>query len=257
MTERWMYPAGLATTMDDMRNDTFTSRPGVKATRGSLLLVTCSVLLFSACASPPAVPKADWLTDSVGWEVRDVDASEAPRWVLYERDASVANVKELRIVGVVDAQPEAVARELRHRLLDDTTLPKGVKRTLLRQSQTEVEYYGFNAMPFPFEDREVYERLRFTHDAGTGVHTVNVRNFEPGDPAKPGVLRIPVVQNTFVVAPAGAGKSVVTMDTVHDLGGHFPNWAIYGPVSNHLVNELAALNKLTVKRPRSPEPSDP
>ena len=35
------------------------------------------------------------------------------------------------------------------------------------------------------------------------------------------------------------------MDTVHDLGGHFPNWAIYGGVANHLVNDLAALGELT------------
>ncbi len=225
--------------------DHATARPTLQTPpRYSLLAAGCA-LLASACAGPGTISKTDWLPDFTGWHVRDVDDHVPMRWVLYQRDAAMADVKELRIVGVVEAEPAAVARALRQRLLDDTTLPEGAERRLLRESESEVEFYGFNALPFPFDDREVNERLRFAHDASTGVHTVHVKDFDPGDAPKPGVLRIPVVQNRFVIAPVGAGRSVVTMDTVHDLGGYFPNWAIYGPIADYLVQELNALNELT------------
>ncbi len=42
------------------------------------------------------------------------------------------------------------------------------------------------------------------------------------------------------------------MDTVHDLGGNLPNWAIYGPVADYLVDELVALSELTMPAKRMP-----
>ncbi len=207
-------------------------------------------LLVSACAGPRAVIQTDWLPPAKGWDVRDVDDNEPMRWVVYQRDALAADVKEIRIVGVVDAEPPAVAEALRKRLLDDTLLPDNVQRTLLKETRAEIEFYGLSSLPFPFDDREVNELLTFSHDASTGIHTIDVRNIDPDTPEKPGIVRIPVVRNKFVIAPAGRGRSAVIMDSVHDLGGNFPNWAIYGPIADHLVLELVALNELTAHNQR-------
>lgn len=38
---------------------------------------------------------------------------------------------------------------------------------------------------------------------------------------------------------------MVVVETVHDLGGQFPNWAIYGAVADYLVAELHALSAET------------
>lgn len=220
--------------------------PETSPTQFPVLLAAGLLCLTSACAGPRALPPLQWLPPSDGWAVRDVDERQPPRWVVYERDALVADVKEFRIVGLVDAKPEVVARALRYRLLDEQYLPEGMQQwEILRESETEVDIYGRTGMPFPFNDREVTERLRFTHDARTGVHTVEAKDIDPGVDPAPGVLRIPVVQNRFEIAPAGGHRSVVTIDTVHDIGGNFPNWVIYRPVCKQLVKDIALLNELS------------
>lgn len=213
------------------------------ATRSALIASVGLALLCNACAAPQPPSDTAWLPIADGWQVRDIDRGEPMRWVLYQRDALFADVKELRIVGLVDGAPLSVARALRDRLLDDSNLPEGLDRKLLSESEAVVEYYALSSLPFPFDDRQVHERLRFSHDADSDVHAVHVTSFDPGQAPRPGVVTIPLVQNTFVIAPVAGEQSVVTMDTVHDLGGHFPNWVIYGPIADHLVQELLALNK--------------
>ncbi len=151
-----------------------------------LCLVAGLAVLVSACAGPRTVAKTDWLPDSSGWTVRDVDETDPPRWVLYERQAELVDVKELRIVGGLDAKPDAVARALRNRLFDDALLPEGVHRNIVRRSESEIEYYGFNAMPFPFDDREVNERYSFHFDPGTGSIRSTSRALTPASPTNRG-----------------------------------------------------------------------
>ncbi|MEM6930135.1 MAG: hypothetical protein AAF602_24560, partial [Myxococcota bacterium] len=93
-----------------------------------LLLVGCAV---------HAAPQTSWLPDATGWTVRDADDGEPPRWVAYERDAQAAPVKEIRVVGVVDATPAATMRALRTRLLDPQYVPEGLDWRILEQSETE------------------------------------------------------------------------------------------------------------------------
>lgn len=209
--------------------------------------------VLSACAATRAAPQTTWLPDDTGWEVRDADTEEPPGWVRYERDAVAADVKEFRIVGTVDAEPEAVARALRHRLLDDAYLDDGLERTILRQTEDEVVMYGRTAVPFPFDDREVTERISFSHDPDTGVYTVLGENIEPGEPAPEGVLRIPVVRNAYTITPAGPGRSVITNDSLHDIGGAFPNWVIYSAVCDQLLEDLNTLRTLTAEEQGAPD----
>ncbi|MFT5584753.1 MAG: hypothetical protein ACI9VR_002339 [Cognaticolwellia sp.] len=209
-----------------------------------LLLASFTILLGSCAASKPGV-QPSWLPDSTGWEIRKVHAGEPLDWVIYERDALVADVKEFRIVGVVDAPPKDVVRALRFRLLDDQYIPEGVQREILTESKTEIVIYGLMSLPFPLNDREATERTTFSHDPVTGVFRVDIREVDPGDEPAGGVLRIPVVRNVFVIAPTGSGKSVVTNDSVHDIGGHFPNRLIYSPVCDQLILDLLTLRELS------------
>jgi len=59
----------------------------------------------------------------------------------------------------------------------------------------------------------------------------------------------------FLLKDAGADLlaqaiRAVTVDSVHDLGGHFPNWAIYGPVCDYMVKEHVALSQLSLAAER-------
>lgn len=153
-------------------------------------------------------------------------------------------MKEFRLVGVVDADPEDAAGALRYRLLDEQYVPDGLHRQVLKESESEVVLYGRTSLPFPFRDREATERYRFTHDAQTRVFRVDARAIDPGGKPPRGVVRVPVIENSWVLAPSGSGQSVFTTDTVHDIGGAFPNALIYGVICDQLVEDLHTIGEL-------------
>ena len=209
----------------------------------ALLFALCT-LLFGACVRPTAPTQSEWLPDATGWELVDVDDTQPPQWVLYERNALVADVKEFRIVGLIDAEPELAMRALRFRLLDDQYIPDGLQRDILHESASEVVIYGRTPLPFPFHDREATERLVFSHDEDTGVFRVDAGLIDPGDEPPKGVVRAPVIENSWVLAPTGSGQSVFTIDTVHDVGGRLLNTLIYKPVRKGLVEDVHTIEDL-------------
>lgn len=211
---------------------------------GSLLPTAALALLLGGCAHDHPEPALDWLPDATGWTVRDVDPDESPTWVSYERDARVANVKEIRVVGLVDAEPQVTMQALRHRLLGQEYVPEGVTLEVLHESEDEVLTYGLSSLPWPFRDREATEQMLFTEDAG--VFRVDVSTIDTDEDVPRGVVRVPVIRNSFVVTSTDSGKSVLTSSSVHDLGGAFPNRVIYGPVSDGMVDMLLTVRDLTV-----------
>jgi len=202
-------------------------------------------ILLSGCASKVSAPQLDWLPDATGWTLREVDESEAPTWLAYDRDAPDVNVKEIRVAGLVDAAPQVTIDALRHRLLDEAYVPDGLEVEILSNLEEEVLTYGLASLPWPLRDREVTERMVFTHDPMTGVFRVDVYSVESEDEVPRGVLRVPLVRNTMVVAPTTWGTSVLTSDSIHDMGGAFPNWAIYRPVRKTMIDMLSEVETLS------------
>ena len=217
-----------------------------------VLWIGVFTLLLSACAGPKAPTQAAWVPDATGWTLRDVDHADPPLWVLYERDALEADVKEFRIVGVVDAEPDVAMRALRYRLLDEQYIPEGLQRRILEESASTVVLYGRTPLPFPFRDREATEHLSFTHDPDAGVFRVDAKAIDPGGEPPRGVLRVPVIENSWTLAPTGSGQSVFTTDTVHDIGGAFPNSLIYGPICDQLVEDLHTVRELAASMEAAP-----
>jgi hypothetical protein len=205
------------------------------------VLAALALLGPAGCATTRAAPEVAWLPEATGWSVRDADPDRPLAWVMYERKAPDADVKELRIVGPVAATPTVVAQAVRRRLEELLEAPSDMERTILRRDDDELVVHGQMSLPFPFDDRAATERTRFLHDPATGVFKVIIEGIDEATPLPDGVLRIPLVRNTIVIAPAADGTSTVTMDSVHDIGGHFPNWIIYQPVCDQLLADLTAV----------------
>lgn len=206
--------------------------------------VAAVVLLLGGCArNVHSLP--EWApSDGDGWEVRQVENEEAPSWVLYERDSVLADVKEFRIIGTVEAQPQVVMEATRERLLDDQYLPKGLEREVLVETDEEVIFYGLMSTPGTMRDREVTERILFSVDASTGVYRMDGQEIDADVPSARGVMRIPLARNTVVVEPMDDG-SLLTNDSVHDIGGGFPNWLTYKPTRKQLVEDLGLVRELS------------
>lgn len=210
--------------------------------RRLILLALFGTLI--GCASVRPAPDAEWLTTGPGWKVRDLEESESATWVAFDRAAPGTNVKEIRVVGLVDSDPETTMRALRHRLLAEEYLPDGFELTVLEESQDEVLTYGLAQMPWPIRDREVTERMQFSHDPETGVFRVDVHSVDSGERVQPGVVRVELVRSVFLVEPEGRG-SVLTASSVHDLGGAFPNSATYAPIRKGMVDMLFDVRSLS------------
>lgn len=212
------------------------------AWRSSTLVL---VMLTGGCAGHH-LPDLDWLpADAPTWDVRDVDEQEPPSWVAFYRDVDGTHIKDIGISGLVDASPSVTMQALRHRLLDEAYVPDGLELDILFESDEEVVTYGLAAMPWPFLDREVTERMVFSYDAETGAYRVEVDEVDTDDAVPRGVRRVERVHNIFIVAPTDGGASVLTASSLHDMGGTFPNAMIYTPVRNGLVTMLHEIRDLT------------
>jgi hypothetical protein len=208
------------------------------------LLISLSIFMVS-CASGRGEIKADWLLQEPGWDVRDWDDNDQPDWVIYERDALIADVKELRIVALIDAPPSVAVEALWNRISDEARSNDDAEITVISESDTEITFYALASMPFPFNDREVTERIQLTHNVSTGVFRVYGAEVPQAKEPPKGVVRMPFVRNSFTLTPTGTGKSIYINDTLHDLGGNFPNWIIHLPVSKKLVEDVYKLKKAT------------
>lgn len=182
--------------------------------------------------------------ENEGGQAQEVEAADEPTWVLYERDSELADVKEFRIVGLTDAAPPVAMDAVRERLLDPQYLPNGLEREILLETEDEIIVYGLMPAPFPVRDREATEQMLFSSDPETGVYRMDGREIDTDEPSPRGVLRIPLARNIVVLEPFDGG-SVLTNDSVHDIGGNFPNWTTYGPVRKQLVEDLYIVRELS------------
>lgn len=217
---------------------------------GLLLLAwTLSLtMLLSACAGAQAPHGTTWLPSSAGWSVVDVDEAEPPSWVIYERGALVAHVKEFRIVGLINADAELANRALRFRLVDEQYIPKGLMRRTIKESESEVVFYGLISVPFPFQDREVTERYRFSdHCKSSGLYQVHAREVDTAGLPPKGVVRVPLIRNSWTIQELENGQSRLTIDTVHDIGNGFLNVAIYCPIRKQLVDDLREVERIATQ----------
>lgn len=212
--------------------------------RFNRLKAAAAVMFLGGCTrNLQALP--EWApTHEDGWELHQVENEDPPSWALYERDSALADVKEFRIIGTVQAQPQVVMEATRERLLDDTYLPDGLERDVLVETEEEIIFYGLMPTPLTMRDREVTERLVFSTDPATGVYRMDGQEIDADVPSAPGVLRIPLARNTVVVEPID-DYSLLTNDSVHDIGGSFPNWVTYKPTRKQLIEDLHLVRELS------------
>ncbi|HQV23389.1 MAG: hypothetical protein H6996_02910 [Moraxellaceae bacterium] len=141
----------------------------------------------------------------------------------YVRDVTGYAVKSFK--GVVEA-PHPMPHILAV-LADIDGLPNWAfqcERAFRQQQWPDAVYYMEFHTPWPVNNREAVLKNTITQDANTftiTIKTVAVQGYMP--PSK-GKVRVPELNNQFVIEPLKDGWTRITFETLVDPGGAIPAW---------------------------------
>lgn len=100
--------------------------------------------------------------------------------------------------------------------------------------------------PWPFKDREALVAGKIVQDPNTlrvRIDSSSITTFPP----RPGCLRMPVVEGSWIFRPLGDGQVEVTMTGHADPGGMIPSSMVNLLIQEHPYNTLRGLRKMVVE----------
>ena len=159
-----------------------------------------------------------------GWSV----ACQADELTVYSRPHEGSSLRECRAIGIINAEPIVVKR-----VIDDTAeypkfMPYVVEtKTLSRTADTRVGYQRIS--PPMVGDRDYTVRVKCESKSCPGG-TMYCNRWEVANDLGPaeikGVTRVKVTQGSWVLEPAGGGKTKATYTIYSDSGGGIPTFLL-------------------------------
>jgi hypothetical protein len=186
------------------------------------LLFTFLMLLNPAWAASWKISQEGEVRGDVTTYVRDVSNSPVKAFKgIVEVEASVTSV--LAVITAVDTLPEWIFQS------------QSAKR-LSMEGREEI-YMRFNGI-WPVSDRDVVLANTLIQHEETGSITLHSVNAEGVLGKQKGYVRIPALDNKFIITPMDNGWVRVQFETFMDLGGSVPVWL------TNLVSTKAPLETL-------------
>lgn len=211
------------------------------------ILFVLSVLILILA---PAVQAQD-----NGWQpMNQTDKrTEVDTWV---RKVSDTPVKAFR--GVVEVRQNMVA--VMDVLTDVSRFDEWIfhcqSAKRVRSEGEERIYMRFDGI-WPVKDRDVLFGNTLSQDPKTGVITLHSQDIKGVYPEQDGYVRIPDLDNHFIVTPLEDGWTRVEFRTFIDLGGYVPAWLANMVSTNAPQDTLAGLRELVKQQPyRDATPAD-
>ena len=184
------------------------------------LRLSLGLALFVALGFLPA-KAAD---NEDGW----MEASQTDGLTVYTRPHDGSSLPECKAIGFIDADTTVVKR-----VIDDTAeypkfMPYVVEtKTLSRTGDTRVGYQRIS--PPMVGDRDYTVRVKFESKACPGG-MMYCNRWEAANDLGPaeikGVTRVKVTQGSWLLEPAGGGKTKATYTIYSDSGGGIPTFLL-------------------------------
>ena len=143
----------------------------------------------------------------------------------------------------------------------------GGARILGEQGGAQAYVYGVVDAPWPIADRDTVVRFDYRQAPGSGVVTIDIRNFPDFIPHKPEYVRVPEFGGFWQLRPRSGGLVEVIYQVYGDPGGWVPMWianqAALLSVSRTLRNMPSAVARYAgvkaddVEEEKAPEPVAP
>ncbi|HYV94384.1 MAG TPA: START domain-containing protein [Chitinophagales bacterium] len=165
-----------------------------------------------------------------------VSSVELTDWVLkknengiavYTRYAEGSNLKEVRVVNVVESSLSALIALL----LDVKNYPNWIyacsEASVLNQINNLENYqYQVTDVPWPVSDRDLASHFKIQQDSVTKIVTVTNSGEPDHIPEKAGRVRVQHFQSNYKFTPLPDGKVKVEFELYVDPGGNVPDWLI-------------------------------
>ncbi len=182
------------------------------------------VSLYLALVVALGFTSAQAADNSDGW----TEANHTDNLTVYTRPHEGSSLRECKAIGIIDADTTVVKR-----VIDDTAeypkfMPYVVEsKTISRTADSRVGYQRIS--PPMVGDRDYTVRVRCESKPCAGGMTYCNRWEVANDlgPAEvKGVTRVKVTQGSWVLEPAGSGKTKATYTIFSDSGGGIPTFLL-------------------------------
>src|SRR5206468_10205187 len=207
-------------------------------------LVFLLLLLFAACFAAEGVKASD---ANDGWKL----ATEQNGVTIYSRSHPGSSLKEFKALGEIAAPSRAVCQVIED--VDNYTnfMPYMAECKLLKRDTDSLLSYQ-RISPKICGDRDFTLRTyRTSWSTGAGIAYSN--RWESanalGPAKKPGVVRVPVCQGSWLLEPTAADRTRATYSVYTDTGGLVPPF-----IANHFsltgIRDIFAAVRKQVQEPK-------
>ena len=205
---------------------------------GVAVLVVAAAVPSAAFAADPATPP--------GW----TEASKNKDLTIYYKEDSRAQARAYRAVGEADVSPAALFKvvtdiENFHKFMPFTKESRVVKRL----SATELVAYQRIAPPMIAErDFDIDVKQQLGTPQTNGVFKSEWTTHPNFEPEKPGVVRMPIAEGSWVFEPIDGGKRTrIIYTSLSSVGGAIPGWIANMSNESLIPNVLDSVRKRAVE----------
>jgi len=178
-------------------------------------MIAILIALALPCGAPTPVPSDGWVL-----------ASSRDGMEVWNRPTSDGRTAWIKGVATDDVPMEVLGEVL----LDVPRYPLWMRqlresRVVERVSADDYVVYNRYAVPWPFQDRDVYVRVRIDRRPSEGLVVASVlRTESPRHPPVPGVVRIPRMEGYLTLRSLGRSRTRGEFAELVDIGGDVPEW---------------------------------
>jgi hypothetical protein len=200
-------------------------------------MIVASAIPCLAQASDP--PPAGW-----------TEASRNKDLTIFYQESSRTNSRAYRAVGEADVTPEAAFKVVAD--VDSFTqfMPfTKESRVVKRLSPTELIAYQRIAAPMIAErDFDIDVKHQIGSPANKGVYKSEWSTHPNFEPEKPGIVRIPVAEGSWILEPLDGGKRTrITYTSLTAVGGSIPGWMTNMSNESLIPNIFESVRKRAVE----------
>ncbi|MGQ0506988.1 MAG: START domain-containing protein [Myxococcaceae bacterium] len=191
------------------------------------------ISLMILAASPDTGP---------GWE----QSAREDGITVFSREKAGTPVREMKAIGLIDADPQAVWKALRDYAHYDKTMPYTEESKVLEAESDGKVIYFYSVVNAPLVSRRDYVIKLVDESDGSGTLLVTWSAVDGKMPEKDGRVRVKINDGFWRLEPRENGKKTFATYYVYtDPGGAVPKWIINKANKGAVPDVFRALRKAT------------